>query len=192
MKRTVLKFGLISGLLFSVMMASTLPFIGRIGFQYGELIGYTTMVIAFLFVFFGIRSYRETVGNGYITFGRAFKVGILIALISSLCYVISWQIIYFNFIPDFADKYSQYMIEKSRAAGASPEQIAGEVAQMERFKAIMQNPLYNFLLVFFIEPFPVGLIITLISAAVLRKRRPEEPEALGMPAPPNFQNARSE
>lgn len=175
MKNIVLKFGLISGALFAIMMAATLPFMERIGFQYGEVIGYTTMVVAFLFVFFGIRSYRETVGNGYITFGRAFKVGILIALISSLCYAFSWLIIYYNFIPDFADKYSQYMIEKSRAAGATPEQIAGEVAQMERFKVIMQNPIYNFLIVFFIEPFPVGLIITLISALILKKRPKEVP-----------------
>ena len=176
MKKIVLTFGLVSGALFAVMMAATLPFMDRIGFQYGELIGYTTMIVAFLFVFFGIRSYRETVGNGYITFEQAFKVGILIVIISSLCYVISWQIIYFNFIPDFVDKYSAYMIEKSRAAGASPEQIAGEVAQMERFKVIFQNPFYNFLITFFIEPFPVGLIITLISATILRKRPKEVPQ----------------
>lgn len=192
MKKTVLKFGLISGVLFAVMMAATLPFMERIGFQYGELIGYTTMVIAFLFVFFGIRSYRETVGDGYITFGRAFKVGLLITLISSLCYGLSWLIIYYNFIPDFGEKYAQYTIAKSRAAGASPEEIASQVANMEWFKTILQNPLYNFLIVFFVEPFPVGLIITLISSAVLRKRRPEGSEPVELPAPPNFQNARSE
>ena len=176
MKKTVLTFGLISGAIFAVMMATTFPFMDRIGFQYAEVIGYTTMIVAFLFVFIGIRSYRETVGNGYITFGRAFKVGILIVIVSSLCYVISWQIIYFNFIPDFVDKYSQYMIEKSRAAGASPEQIAGEVAQMERFKVIFQNPFYNFLITFFVEPFPIGLIITVISALILRKRPKEIPQ----------------
>ena len=176
MKKIVLTFGLISGGILVAMMVATLPFIDQIGFENGEIIGYTTLVAAFLFVFFGIRSYRETVGNGYITFGRAFKVGILITVISSLCYVISWQIIYFNFIPDFVDKYSQYMVEKSRAAGASPEQIAGEVAQMERFKVIFQNPFYNFLITFFVEPFPIGLIITLISAFILRKRPKEIPQ----------------
>ena len=176
MKKTVLTFGLISGAIFSAMMAATFPFMEQIGFDYGEIIGYTTMVVAFLFVFIGIRSYRETVGNGYITFGRAFKVGILIVIVSSLCYVISWQIIYFNFMPDFVDKYSAYMIEKSRAAGATPEKIATEVAQMERFKVIFQNPFYNFLITFFVEPFPVGLIITLISALILRKRPKEIPQ----------------
>jgi hypothetical protein len=172
MKKTILTFGLLSGAVLAGMMAATLPFMDRIGFQYGELIGYTTMVVAFMLVFFGIRSYRETVGNGYITFGRAFKVGILIVLIASVCYVISWQIIYFNFIPDFADKYSAYMIEKSRAAGAGPEEIASQTAKMEWFKVILQNPFYSSLVVL-LEPLPAGLIITLISALILRKR-PEE------------------
>jgi Protein of unknown function (DUF4199) len=177
MKKIVLTFGLISGAVFVAMMVTTMPFMDRIGFEKGHLIGYTTMVVAFLFVFFGIRSYRENVGNGYITFGRAFKVGILITLISCLCYTISWEIIYFNFVPDFVDKYSQYLVEKSRAAGASPEQIANEVAQMKRFQAFYQNPFYNFLITFFVEPFPVGLVLTVISALILRKRPKEVQQA---------------
>ena len=170
MKKTVLKFGFIAGAIFVAMMVTTMPFLDRIGFQYGEIIGYTTLLVAFAFVFVGIRSYRENVGNGYITFGRAFKVGILITVIASLCYVISWLIVYYGFAPDFGVKYSQYLIEKSRAEGASPEQIAEQVAQMERFWAIYKNPVYNFLITFFVEPFPMGLVITLISSAILRKR----------------------
>lgn len=176
MKKIVLTFGLISGAIFVAMMVTTMPFLDQIGFKNGEIIGYTTLLVAFVFVFFGIRSYRENVGNGYITFGRAFKVGILITVISCLCYVISWQIVYYGFVPDFGEKYSQYLIEKSRAAGASPEQISKEVADMERFWAIYKNPVYNFLITFFVEPFPVGLIITLISSLILRKRPKELPQ----------------
>lgn len=176
MKRIVLTFGLISGAIFVAMMVGTMPFVDQIGFDNGEIIGYTTLVVAFLFVFFGIRSYRENVGNGYITFGRALKVGLLITVISSLCYAISWEIIYFNFMPDFGEKYSQHLIEKSRAAGASPEEIAKQVAEMERFWTLYKNPFYNFLITFFVEPFPVGLLITLISALILRKRPKEVPQ----------------
>lgn len=176
MKKIVLKFGLISGVILAAMMVATMPFMDRIGFDNGVIVGYTTMVVAFLFVFFGIRAYRETVGNGYITFGRAFKVGILITVISCLCYVVAWQILYFNFLPDFGDKYTQYLIEKSRASGATPEEIAKQVADMERFKVIYQNPFYNAVITFFIEPFPVGLIITGISALILRKRPEELPQ----------------
>jgi hypothetical protein len=173
MKRIVLTFGLISGAIFVAMIAVTTPFADQIGFDNGEIIGYTTLVVAFLFVFFGIRSYRENVGKGFISFGQAFKVGILITVISSLCYVISWEIVYFNFIPDFGEKYSQHLIEKSRAQGATPEEIAKQVAEMQRFWALYKNPFYNFLITFFVEPLPVGLIITLISAFILRKRPKE-------------------
>jgi hypothetical protein len=175
MKKIVLTFGFIAGGIFVLMMVTTMPFVDQIGFKNGEIIGYTSLLVAFTFVFFGIRSYRENIGNGYITFGRAFKVGFLITVIASLCYVISWQIVYYGFVPDFGVKYSQYLIEKSRAAGASPEQIASEVAQMERFWAIYKNPVYNFLITFFVEPFPFGLVITLISSAILRKRPKEVP-----------------
>lgn len=176
MKKIVLKFGLIAGGIFVAIMVTTMPFLDQIGFEYGHFIGYTMLLVAFAFVFVGIRSYRENVGNGYITFGRAFKVGILITVIASLCYVISWQIIYFGFVPDFGEKYVQYLSEQSRAAGVSPEQIAKEAAEMQSFMALYKNPVYNFLLTFFVEPFPFGLIVTLISSAILRKRPKEVPD----------------
>ena len=184
MKRIVLKFGLIAGGIFVAMMVTTMPFVDQIGFEYGEYIGYTSLLVAFAFIFVGIRSYRENVGNGYITFGRAFKVGILITVIASLCYVISWQIVYYGLVPDFGEKYSQYLIEKSRAAGASPDEIANEVAKMERFWAIYKNPVYNFLITFFVEPFPMGLLITLISSAILRKRPKEIPNGAQLVSTP--------
>ena len=114
MKKIVLTFGIIAGAILSLLMVATIPFMDRIGFDYGMVIGYTTMVLAFLLVFFGIRSYRENVGGGQISFGRAFGVGILIVLIASVMYAITWVVLYFNFIPDFADKYIAHLLEKSR------------------------------------------------------------------------------
>src|SRR5688572_14513868 len=138
-------------------MVATIPFMDRIGFDYGLMIGYSTMVVAFLLVFFGIRSYRENVGGGQISFGRAFSVGILIVLIASVMYVITWLILYYNFIPDFAEKYTAHLLEKSRAAGASPEQLAAEAQQMESMKWMLNNPFIN-AAVAFIEPLPVGIV----------------------------------
>lgn len=177
MKRIVLTYGLISGAIIAALMVATIPFLDRIGFDYGMVIGYTSMVIAFLLVFFGIRSYRETIGNGEISFGRAFKVGILITLISCICYVVAWEILYFNFLPDFAEKYSSYIIEKERAAGASAEVLAQRAQEMKNMKSLYDNPLINAAITF-LEPFPIGLIMTLVSAAILKKRRqvPEEAE----------------
>ncbi|HYX28953.1 MAG TPA: DUF4199 domain-containing protein [Pyrinomonadaceae bacterium] len=171
MKRIVLTFGLISGALMALFMFATMPFIDKIGMDKGYFVGYTSMVLAFMLVFFGIRSYRENVGGGAISFGRAFAVGILITVISSVCYVIAWEILYRNFMPDFMDKYAAYVIEKARAAGASAQSIQAQQQQMQQFKQLYNN---NFLVNFamtFIEPFPVGLIITLISALILRKRK---------------------
>jgi len=173
MKKTVLTFGLIGGAVMAVMMFATLPFVDRIGFDKGFIIGYTTMILAFMMVFFGIRSYRENIGQGHISFGRAFAVGILITLIACVCYVVAWEILYFNFMPDFLDKYSAYVIEKARASGASQQAIDAQVQQMKSFKAMYANPLINAAMTF-TEPFPVGLLVTLISAAILRKKMKHE------------------
>ena len=170
MKKTVLTFGLLSGAVSSVMIVSTLPFADRIGFDKGMYIGYTAIVLSFLLVFFGIRSYRENVGGGTITFGKAFAVGILITLISCVCYVVTWEILYYNFLPDFCEKYSNYLVEKARASGASQAVIDSKIQEVKTMKAILDNPFLNAAATF-TEPFPVGLLITLISAAVLRKKR---------------------
>src|SRR5213083_3159559 len=96
MKKTVLTFGLISGAVISVMMLLTIPLHDAIGFEIGGLIvGYTTMVLAFLLIYFGVRSYRDNVAGGTVRFGRAFVVGTLIALISSAMYTATWEAIYF-------------------------------------------------------------------------------------------------
>lgn len=171
MKKTVLTFGLISGVIMSVLIFAILPFHDRIGFDRGVYVGYTTMLMAFLLVFFGIRSYRENVGGGEISFGRAFLVGILISLITCVFYVVTWEIIYFNFLPDFGEKYMNYLSEKARTSGASPEQLAQQMARAKQMIALMDKPLLGSLIVFIAEPLPVGVAMTLISAAILRKRR---------------------
>jgi hypothetical protein len=166
MKKIVLIFGLISGALMAIFMFATMPFIDKIGFDKGV----TNIVLAFILVFFGIRSYRENVGGGAVTFGRAFSVGILIVVISSVCYVIAWLILYYNFMPDFFDKYAAHMIEKARAAGATAEAIQAQTQEMDQMKQLMKNPFFHAAFVF-LEPFPVGLVITLISSLILRKKR---------------------
>jgi hypothetical protein len=172
MKKVVIVFGLISGAISSAMMFLTLPFIksGAINNKNGEIIGYTAIFLSFLLVFFGIRSYRENAG-GTISFGRATAVGLLITLISCVFYVASWEIIYFKLMPDFGDKYAARTIDAMREKGASGAAIAAKKKEMEKMKAMYNNPLIN-AAVTFIEPFPVGLIVTLVSAAILRKRTP--------------------
>ena len=172
MKRIVIIFGVISGVISSALMFLTLPLMhtGAINFSNGYILGYTSIVLSFVLVFFGIRSYRENAG-GTITFGRGFKVGILITLISCVFYVASWEFIYFNIMPDFADKYAAHAISDMRAKGATDAAIAAKKVEMEKMKTMLDNPLLNAAMTF-IEPFPVGLVVTLVSAAILRRRTP--------------------
>lgn len=169
MRNTVVKFGLIAGGILAATMAVTLPLMNSGKMEHSYVVGYTSMVVALLAVFFGIRSYRDKNGGGTITFGKAFKVGILITVIASAIYVIAWEIIYFNFVPDFADKYAALSIEKLRSDGASDAEILAEQQKMADFKRLYANPLINVGMTF-MEVFPVGLIVTLVSAAILRKK----------------------
>ena len=170
MKKIVLTFGLIAGAILSVMMLITLPRLDTIGFDRGEVIGYTSMVLAFLLVFFGVRSYRDTVCGGTVSFGRALGVGALIVMVASICYVATWQVIYYKVAPDFMDKYQAHAVAQARASGASEAEVEQKRADFERFAEMYRNPAINAAITF-LEPLPVGLLIALVSAGVLRRRR---------------------
>jgi hypothetical protein len=170
MKKTILTFGLISGVLSSVMMCGTLPFLYDLDHgNKGLVVGYTTIVLSFLLVYFGIRSYRDNLADGAITFGRAFMIGICITLVSCVFYVVTWEILYFNFLHGIMDSYFAHLIEKAQAAPGSRDAIAAKVAAIRHSQQLYENPLINALYTF-IEPFPVGVFITLVSATILRRK----------------------
>ena len=131
------------------------------------------MVLAFLMVFFGVKSYRDNVAGGTVTFGRAFKVGLLITAVASICYVATWEVIYYQLSPDFGDKYAAHAIEKAKKSGATDAQIAAQTKQMTEFKEAYKNPFVNIAYTM-LEPLPVGILFTLVAAVALsRKRRPD-------------------
>ncbi|MGB9028685.1 MAG: DUF4199 domain-containing protein [Acidobacteriaceae bacterium] len=169
MKNTVLTFGLIAGVTISVLMGGNLLIANKIGSGHSLVLGYTTMVASFLLVYFGIRSYRDNALAGEISFGRAFACGFLITLITCVFYVAMWEIVYFNFMPHFMDSYFAAQIHKVQASGLDPATTAARVAAIQHSQQLYQNPLVNMLYTF-MEPLPVGLLITLISAAVLRRK----------------------
>jgi hypothetical protein len=173
MKKIVLTFGLIAGVIISVLMDASLLLSSRIGSDHSMMLGYTIMVASFLLVYFGIRSYRDNNLDGEISFGRAFACGILITLITTICYVATWEVLYFNFIPHFMDSYFAAQIHKVQTSGLDPATIAAQVAAIQRSQQSYQNPLVNAAYTF-IEPFPVGLIMTLVSSALLRRKATAE------------------
>jgi hypothetical protein len=172
MKKSVLTFGLISGVMISVLMGGSMLFANKFSSGHSMnqmLIGYTMMVASFLLIYFGIRSYRDNILAGQISFGSAFSCGILIALITCIFYVIMWEILYFNFMPHVMDSYWAAEIHKIQTAGLDPATTAAHVAAIQHSAQLYQNPLVNMAYTF-MEPFPVGLLITLISAGLLRRK----------------------
>ena len=171
MKHIILKYGLASGAVIVVAMAVglSLHMSGRLDFEGSELLGYSTMVLAFLLVFFGIRAYREETGGGAIGFGTAFKVGLLITLVACAVYVLSWEIIYYGFYPNFLEDYQARALAQMRAAGEAESAIAAAQQEMAHFAELYKNPLVN-MGVTFLEIFPVGLVMTLVSAGILRRK----------------------
>jgi hypothetical protein len=130
------------------------------------------MVLAFLMTYFGVRSYRDNVAGGRVTFGRAFIIGLMITVVASICYVATWQLIYYRLEPDFADKYAAHAIQKAKESGATDAQILAKSKEMAEFKEMYNNPLVNIALTL-LEPLPVGLLFTLITAGVLSRKKRE-------------------
>jgi hypothetical protein len=169
MRRIVLKYGLIAGAILSATMLAMTQAGGE-DFDRWTFFSYTSMVVAFLMVFFGVRTYRDEIAGGTIGFARALLVGLAITAIGSACYVATWQVVYFKLSTGFVEKYTAYTIEKERAAGATEDALAAKRQEMLAFKEIYDNPLFNSA-VTFLEPLPVGLLMSLISAAALRRQR---------------------
>lgn len=169
MKRIVLTFGLIAGAILAVMMLIQMSFLDEIGFDKGLIVGYTTMVLAFLMTFFGVRSYRDNVGGGAISFVRALGIGLMIMVVATLCYVATWEVVYYKIAPDFGDKYAAYAVEKTRKSGASQAVVDAKAKEMAEFQESYKNPFLNAAYTF-LEPLPVGLLAALISAALLRRK----------------------
>ena len=170
MKKVVLTFGLISGIIVAALMWLMLALMnaGVANTDHGYTWGYATMIIALSLVFFGIKSYRDNNG-GRITFSKGLQVGILISLISAVCYGISWEAYYRTSGADFIQQYSAHYIDQMRAKGASDAEIAETQTQMDQFGEMYKNFFVRFGMTL-MEILPVGIVVTLISAALLRRR----------------------
>jgi len=173
MKKNIISYGLIAGIIVSILMLFTVNYIshckGNVDYDTSMLIGYASMLIAFSLVYVGIRNYRDKYNEGVISFGKAFKIGIMMVLIASTLYVVAWLIDYFFFIPDFAEKYSAHTLDKLKASGASQIEIDKQTKEMANFARMFKNPFFNAMMTY-VEILPVGLIVTLISSLILKRK----------------------
>ena len=173
MKKNIIIYGLISGAIVSTTMLLSMNYLshceGTVDYSTSMLIGYASMLIAFSLVFVGIRNYRDKYNGGVISFGKAFRTGLMIVLIASTMYVVAWLIDYFFFIPDFMEKYSAHTLSELKASGASQLEIAKQTKEMESFGKMYKNPFFNALMTY-MEILPVGLVVTLISSFILKRK----------------------
>lgn len=169
MKKDVLKYGLLSGLVLAGLMAATVPFEHRIGASYGMLVGYTTMVLSFLIVFVGVKHYRDNERGGSITFGRALAAGALMMLISCLCYVAMWEVLSATIEKNFAHDYAVGMIKRAQNSGLQGAALEAKIAEAHKFEAMYSNPLYRMSMTL-LEPLPVGIVMALVTAGILRRK----------------------
>jgi len=152
------------------MITSTYLFYKNPDMGFSEIVGFTGMFIAFIFVFVGIKNYRDKENAGNITFLTAFKIGVLIALISSCIYTMVWMVEFHFFLPDFMEKYAATAIAKIKASGASATEMKAQIAYMESMKESYKNPLFM-IAITLMEVFPIGLFVALISALILKRSK---------------------
>ena len=171
MRKIILIYGLIAGAIVSGLMFASWPFweSGALNFENGEFVGYTTMVISLSMVFFGVKSCRDYHFNGSISFWQAVKVGVLITLIASVMYALAWEVSYHTVAADFTEKMWQHYLEKMKSETKNETELKAAMEQMESFKEWYKNPVLRFGITL-TEILPVGIIITLISALLLRKK----------------------
>jgi len=171
MTALILRYGLVAGLIIGIPMVwrmlaakpGDVPVVGM-------LITYLVMIVALSAVFLGVKAYRDKVLGGVIRFLPALGVGLGISAVASILYAMAWEIssAYSSF--DFIAFYKAYMVESVQAKGGSPAEVSQAIAHAQEFEAMYRNPLYRIPMVF-VEMFPVGVLISLISAAILRNAR---------------------
>ncbi len=170
MKKIVITFGLISGAIAAGLMWLLIAVqnSGMVDIEHGMTLGYATMIIALSMVFFGVKSYRDSNG-GHITFLKGLQVGILISLVCGVCYAGSWELYYRGSGQEFLQKYTTHYLDQMKKEGKSDAEVAQAQAEMAQFMEQYKNFFVRFG-VTLMEILPVGIIVTLVSAALLRKK----------------------
>jgi hypothetical protein len=164
----ILRYGIIAGLIVTLPMDVSMLRLKAGDPEPGLLVGYLTMLVGLTAVFLGIKHYRDKVLAGTIGFKNAFMLGLGISAVAGLIYAIGWEIS-LNFMSfDFTEAYARSVVESARAHGATGAALEKAVADAQSFTTMYRNPLLRFPMTF-LEMFPVGMLVSLVSAALLRK-----------------------
>jgi len=168
-KKIVFTFGIIAGTINTGIAALLFVIVGdELMHANAEWLGYLVMIIALSMIFVGVKQYRDKHLGGVIKFGKAFLVGLYIALVAGAVYVGAWEVYMQTSGENFIETYQSSLLDNMRENGATEEEITAKKVDLEYFADIYRNPFLR-VLVTLSEILPVGLLISLISAALLRK-----------------------
>lgn len=169
MKKIIWVYGIIAGLIVGGWLFLATAIIGHERIENGMFLGYASMVLAFSMIFVAVKTFRDKHLDGTISFGKAFSIGFLITLIASTIYVLTWEVSFHYFVPDYMEKYAEKTIEGLRNAGKDQAAIDKQAAEMKSFGEMYKNPLVR-LGFSYMEILPVGLLISLIVALILKRK----------------------
>lgn len=177
MKKNILVFGTISGVIVATFMAISMALMASRTSEsdHGNgsmIIGFASMAVAFSFVFVGIKNYRDKQNGGTISFGKAVLLGCLISLLASTIYVVTWAVEYHIFLPDFMDKYAAMQIKQLKESGVSGAALEDGLKSIETDSYNYKHNPFFFTVYTYMEILPVGILITLISALILKRKAP--------------------
>ena len=174
MKKIILVCGLISGIIVSVFMVSSIAVCySSSDFEGNMLLGYAAMLLSFSLIFVGVKNFRDKYNGGFVSFGKAFQIGLLITLIASTVYVIVWLIDYYLFVPEFMERYTAHVMRELQQEGATAQELREKSVEMEGYREMYKSPLMVILFTY-AEILPVGLIVSLLCALILKKK-PSQP-----------------
>lgn len=170
MQRVIVVYGSLAGAIAigSIILGIALSG-GGAGLNSFEWLGYLIMLLALSLIFVSVKRYRDQELGGTITFGKATLFGLGVTAVAGVVYVGVWEIYLLATNYSFIEIYTDGQIAGEQAKGLSGAELDALVAEMEAMKISYANPLFRVPLTF-LEIFPVGLLVTLISAAVLRNR----------------------
>ena len=165
MKKNIFKNGIIGGIIVSIVMIAMTYFMKtHPNEQPTPIVGFVSMLLAFITVIVGIKRERLD-NNGSVTFGKAFLTGLGISFVIATIYVLVWLVIFYNFFPNFMEQYSEMVLKNTK-----PEALASKTAEMNQMKEWYKNPFMIFAFTL-LEPMPVGVLISIISALVLSRKK---------------------
>lgn len=170
MKKIILIYGGISGVIVSTFMAFTM--LNSKGCEMSDanmLKGYASMMVAFSLIFFAVKRFRDDEGSKGLTFGKAFLLGLGVALFTSTMYVTTWMFIYQLYMPDFMTLFAAKAIEKAKAAHMSAKELKAKIDEMNGYVEMYKNPVMVFFFTY-LEIMPLGIVLSLIAALIFKRK----------------------